>query len=120
MTGWELKLPDGRIVPQLVGDDTYTYLGTEMTTGWNQGKAQDALRQKVVRKCRQMIGLVGRVPCLTQEQMGQTISLGIGGIIGYYGRATVVTWEDCVEIEKARAAALKARGFTPGVPRLQI
>ena len=36
------------------------------------------------------------------------------------GRATVITFEDCVEIEKARAAALTARGFTPGVPRLQI
>ena len=58
---------------------------------------------------------------MTQEQMGKAISLGVGGIIGYYGRATVVTWEDCAEIEKARAAALAAaRGFTPGVPRLKI
>ena len=120
VTGWELKLPDGRVVPQLVGDETYTYLGTEMTTGWNNGSAQKTLRKKVVRKCRQVIGLVGRVPGITHEQMGKAISLGVGGIIGYYGRATVITWDDCVEIEKARAAALTARGFTPGVPRVQI
>ena len=48
------------------------------------------------------------------------MSLGIAGILGYYGRATVITWEDCVEIEKARAAAMRARGFTPGVPRVQM
>ena len=88
------------MVPQLVKGDEYTYLGTELTTGWNEGKSQASLRKKAVRKCRQIIGLIGHVPSLTQEQMGKAMSLGIiGGILGYYGRATVITWEDCVALQ---------------------
>ena len=32
----------------------------------------------------------------------------------------MITWEDCVTIEQARVGALRARGFTDGIPRKQI
>ena len=120
VTGWELELPDGRVVPQLTREEEYTYLGTELRTGWNRGRAGLSLRQKAVRKCKQLIGMIGKVPLLTQEQMGKAMSLGIAGVLGYYGRSTVITWEDCKHIETARAEALVARGFSASVPRLQI
>ena len=40
--------------------------------------------------------------------------------IGYYGRSTVITWEDCQSIEQVRASALNAKGYSVGIPRLQI
>ena len=102
VTGWEMKFPDGNTIPQLTGDEEYKYLGAELTSGWKEGRVYDTLRRKAVRKCRQIIGLIGHVPCLRQDQMAKGMSLGIAGILGYYGRSTVIRWEDCVEIEKAR------------------
>ena len=116
--GWEMRMPDGvTVIPQLVGAESYKYLGTEMPTGWSSGRAQDEARAKVVRACRQMIGLIGRAPLTTEAQIEKAIALGVGGIMSYYARSTVVTWSDCVTIEKARIAVLRARGFTAGVPR---
>ena len=120
VTGYEMRMPDGEVLPQLVGEDTYKYLGTEMRTGWADGKGQDEVRRKVVRKCRQMIGLIGRVPQLTSHQMSRAIGLAVGGTIGFYGRSSAITWSDCASIEEARVAALRARGFSLGVPRLAI
>ena len=91
-----------------------------MSTGWNGGKAQEDARAKVVSKCRQLIGLLGRVPCLTEQQFGNAVSMALSGCIGYYARSTVLTWEDCNRIEQARVAALRAKGVTEGVPRRQI
>lgn len=99
VTGAEMVMPDGMVIPQLVGDEAYKYLGTEMRTGWADGKGQDEVRQKVVRKCRQMIGLIGRMPMLTSHQMSRAISLAVAGTIGYYGRSSVITWSDCASIE---------------------
>ena len=59
----------------------------------------------------------GRAPLTTEAQIEKAIALGVGGIMSYYARSTVVTWSDCVTIEKARIAVLRARGFTAGVPR---
>ena len=120
VTGYEMCMPDGSTVPQLVGDDIYKYLGTEMNTGWRHGNAHKPARAKVVARCRQLIGLLGRVPCLTEQQYGCAVSLALSGCIGYYARSTVLTWEDCVTIEQARVAALQAKGVTEGVPRRQI
>ena len=33
VTGWEMKFPDGKTIPQLTGDEEYKYLGTELTSG---------------------------------------------------------------------------------------
>ena len=120
VTGYEMRMPDDSLIPQLVGEEIYKYLGTEMSTGWNNGKAHMPARTKVVAKCRQLIGLLGRVPCLTEQQFGNAVSLALSGCIGYYARSTVITWEDCVKIEHARVAALQAKGVTEGVPRRQI
>ena len=120
VSGYEMKMPDDSIIPQLQGEELYKYLGTEMNTGWHNGKAHARARAKVVTRCRQLIGLLGRVPCLTEQQLGSAISLALSGCIGYYARSTVVTWEDCVKIEQARVGALRAKGITEGVPRRQI
>ena len=117
VTGWEMVMPDGSTIPQLEGDDKYKYLGTELTTGWNRGEAQTAVRKKVVAKCRQAIGLIARIPLLSEEQLAKAIELALAGIIGYYGRSTVITWEDAVQIENARGEALRAKGFTTGLPK---
>ena len=77
INGWDMILPDGTTIPQLVGDETYKYLGTEMRAGWADGKGQKECREKVVRKCRQLIGLIGRTPIATHEQMNRVMSLAI-------------------------------------------
>ena len=121
VTGWEMRMPDGEtVIPQLVGEETYKYLGSEMRTGWAEGASQKELRTKIKRKCRQLIGLIGRAPLLTEEQMNTAFSLALGSVIGYYGRACCLTWADCQEIESARVAALRARKFTNGTPRVII
>ena len=120
ISGWEIRLPNGDLVPQLRADEMYKYLGTELASGWHDGRAHVALRKKAVRKCRQLIGMIGRVPRLRQDQMSKGMSLAIAGVIGYYARSTVLTWADCVQIEQARAAALRAAGYTTGVPRVQM
>ena len=59
-------MPDGEtVIPQLVGEETYKYLGSEMRTGWAEDASQKELRTKIKRKCRQLIGLIGRAPLLT-------------------------------------------------------
>ena len=77
-------------------------------------------RSKVVTRCVQVVKLIGRIPVLTSEQMDQMMSLAVGGIIGYYGRATPIRWSDCQRIERARAYAMRVRGFTPTIPRVQM
>ena len=69
-----------------------------------------------------MIGAIGRAPLLTEWRFNKAISLALGGILGYwyYGRSTMITWEDCKKIEEARIAALRQRGFNVGAPRVQV
>ena len=131
VTGWTVRLPDGRVVPQVLkrpsaplpkgqkGDvHSYKHLGTELTAGWKDG--MDEAREKVVMRCTQVVKLIGRIPVLTNEQMSGMMDLAVGGIVGYYGRATPLTWQDCSRIEQARAYAVRVRGLCPGVPRVQM
>lgn len=130
VSGYELRLPDGRVIPQIVKRpkaplagakaDVYMYkhLGTELAPGWRDGMSE--ARAKVVTRCTQVLKLIGRIPVLTNEQMQQMMSLAIDGVIGYYGRATPLRWRDCQQIERARAHAVRQRGFSPSVPRLQV
>ena len=108
------------IIPQLQGTEAYKYLGTEMPPGWARGKAQEQARGKVVKKCKQLLRMVGSLPMLTDEQVGKAMSLAVAGVIGYYGRSTLVTWADCQSIEAERSAVLRAKGRAPGTPRLQL
>ena len=89
VSGWDMKLPDGTVIPQIAGEETYKYLGTELRSGWADGSTHEDARDKVKRKCRQLIGLIGRVPLATLAQMEKAIALAISGTIGYYGRSTI-------------------------------
>ena len=120
VTGYEMKMPDGTNIPQLVGDETYKYLGTELRPGWACGEWQKDMRERVKRDCKRALWLVGNLSHLTVEQMRRNMALALSGIIGYYGRSTVITWEDCEAIEQVRASALRARRFSVGVPKLQM
>jgi len=57
---------------------------------------------------------------LSEEHTAKTISLALSGIIGYYGRAAIITWEDAVKIEEARVEVLRSKGITNGKPRAAI
>ena len=57
-------------MPQLVGQDVYKYLGTELPTGWANGKAQEVTRTKVRSKCRSLLGMLASIPVLTDQQLG--------------------------------------------------
>jgi len=48
------------------------------------------------------------------------MALALSGIIGYYGRSTVITWKDCQSIEQVKASASTTKGYSVGIPRLQI
>ena len=67
-----------------------------------------------------MIEMIGRVPALSSEQTSRCMDLAVSGVIGYYGRSTPITWEDCEQIETVRARVVRQRGFAPGVPKLQV
>ena len=36
--GYEMRMPDGMLIPQLKGDESDKYLGTELRTGWANGE----------------------------------------------------------------------------------
>ena len=115
-----MRMPDGMTIPQLRGDESYKYLGTELRTGWANGESQTEMRKRCVADCKRVIWIIGNLPHLTGEQIRRNMALALSGIIGYYGRSTVITWEDCQSIEQVRAAALNAKGYSVGIPRLQI
>jgi hypothetical protein len=68
----------------------------------------------------QVIRTIGRVPLLSNAQMSKVMSMAVTGIVAYWGRSTVLRWEDCVAIEAARAIAMRQRGFSAGVPYVQM
>ena len=115
ISGWEIRLPNGDLVPQV---KVYKHLGSLETSTWRE--AGVATREKVRRRCTQMIEMIGRVPALSSEQMSRCMDLAVSGVIGYYGRSTPITWEDCEQIETVRARVVRQRGFAPGVPKLQV
>ena len=116
VTGFEMRMPDGTVIPQLTGDERYKYLGTELRGGGEGKVMMDHTRARVVHKCKQLMGMIGRLPHATEAQMNKAMALAMAGVIGYYGRSTVITWENCVQIEGARVKALRARGY-PTEPR---
>ena len=115
VTGWTIRLPDNREVPQV---KSYKYLGGVETSGW-KGR-YDSTHETIRRKCCQMIRLIGRVPILGPEQLKRAMELALHGIIGFYARSTPVPWEVCKSIEAVRAEVLQRRGICPAAPRLPI
>jgi hypothetical protein len=120
--GWQMRLPDGRVVPQVKRekDNTrgeYTYLGSEETERWYE--AQEGVKRKVVTFCTKILRMTGRVGVLDGEQTRIGMSLGVEGASGFYARATAIDFETCEEVEKVRAEVLRDRGLTAG-QRVQI
>ena len=91
----------------------YRYLGAMIMAGWSNG--QELTRDEVRRTLIKMIKMVGHLPMLTCGQMHSVIDMVISGVVGYYGRATVMRQADADAIEAARTdAAVRNRGFERG------
>ena len=99
-----MRMPDGMPIPQLKGDESYKYLGTELRTGWANGEGQTEMRERCVADCKRVIWIIGNLPHLTGEQIRRNMALALSGIIGYYGRSTVITWEDCPRSSHGKTA----------------
>ena len=117
---WRMLLPDGTEVPQIkmgVGEDVnyYKHLGSEVGPGFTGG--QDRVRAKVVTRCVGIIGVIGGIKGLGVTAMNEAIESAVGGVVDYYGRACVLTWEDMNKIEAARAAAIQRATGIWMVPR---
>ena len=80
-----MRMPDGMPIPQLTGDESYRYLGTELRTGWANGEGQMEMRKRCVADCKRVIWIIGNLPHLTGEQIRRNMALALSGIIGYYG-----------------------------------
>eukprot|EP00965_Chrysotila_dentata_P048324 1602491-Pleurochrysis_carterae.AAC.1 len=50
ITGWEVILPDGGIIPQLKGAETYKYLGTQLRPGRARGNSIKDMRKQIAQK----------------------------------------------------------------------
>eukprot|EP00965_Chrysotila_dentata_P132553 4382950-Pleurochrysis_carterae.AAC.1 len=79
ITGWEVKLPDGTTIPQLKGTETYKYLGTQLRPGRAKGNSIKQMRKTIADKTKRIIYAIGRLPGLTQKQLGSTLALGMSG-----------------------------------------
>ena len=56
--GYEMRMPDGMTIPQLKGDESYKYLGTELRTGWANGEGQTEMRKRCVADCKRVIWII--------------------------------------------------------------
>eukprot|EP00965_Chrysotila_dentata_P164363 5427628-Pleurochrysis_carterae.AAC.1 len=78
------------------------------------------MRKNIAEKSKRIIYAMGRLPGLTQKQLGSTLALGVAGVLGYYARSTPVDRTTCNSIEEARVRVLRAAGYATGAPRGQI
>eukprot|EP00965_Chrysotila_dentata_P121569 4019003-Pleurochrysis_carterae.AAC.1 len=120
ITGWEVMLPDGTKIPQLRGTETYKYLGTQLRPGRAKGSSIKQMRKHIAEKSKRIIYAIGRLPGLTQKQLGSTLALGVTGVLGYYARSTPMDLTTCRSKEEARVQVLRAAGYATGAPRGQI
>ena len=103
ITGWDMRFPDkhGTIIPQLTGEETYTYLGTPLPTAWAGQRTHAATRRKLVKACVDVIRAIGYLD-ISPSDLRRSIQLAVNGLIGSYGRSTPLTLEDCITIERRR------------------
>ena len=113
--GWEIKLPDGTVVPQV---RAYKYLGTPLQIE-NQGR-HEAMRKKVIDTCCGLIRQIGRVDMLGPRQLRRGFELAMAGVMGYYCRSTPMTWKGCQQIEAVRAEVMARRNICASTPRAAI
>ena len=122
--GWEMVLPDGRVVPQVKAsaekkkDRTYTYLGGDESAMWQD--ASQAVRVKVLGYCNHLLWKIGRVGVLSDVQQRIGMALATNGAMGFHARSTVIGDATCEAIEHTRAEVLRQDGVAAGSPRLQI
>eukprot|EP00966_Prymnesium_polylepis_P061741 1433057-Prymnesium_polylepis.1 len=83
------------------------YLGT--TVGPANTNAKEGTRQEVRKTLVQVIRTIGRIPCLSNEQMSKCMSVAVSGIVGYWGRSTPLRMDDMQAAEAARAVAVQQR-----------
>eukprot|EP00965_Chrysotila_dentata_P203154 6181547-Pleurochrysis_carterae.AAC.2 len=121
ITGWDVVLPDGQKIPQVTGTETYKYLGTHLRPGRARGISIRDMRKIVAEKAKRIIFAIGRLPGMSEEQLGRTLALGIAGVLGYYARSTpTMALGTCKGIEEARVKVLRTAGYATGWPRGQI
>ena len=106
----------GTEVPQLTGEETYTYLGTALPTAWHGKHTHEHARRRIVEACVKVTNRIGYLD-ISPNDMRRAIHLAINGIIGSYGRSTPLTYEDCVSIEAAKVKAFKANHYLVAEPR---
>ena len=116
--GWDMRFPnaEGTIIPQLEGDETYTYLGTELHTAWCYGKTNKVAREKIVHACTKVTRSIGFMD-LAPQDLRTAINLAVNGIIGAYGRSTPLTMEDCITIEAEKVRVFQAQHYMIAEPR---
>ena len=98
---------------------TYTYLGTAYTASWQRGMepACERTRRTVIN----MVQMVGQLTQLDLGELQQSIDTIVEGVVGFAGRGTVITWEDCEAMEEgARRKALAKHGSTVTWPRAHV
>eukprot|EP00965_Chrysotila_dentata_P249598 6208978-Pleurochrysis_carterae.AAC.3 len=78
------------------------------------------MRKIVAGKAKHIIFATGRLPGMSQEQLGKTLALGVAGVLGHYARSTPMDLGTCKSIEEARVKVLRAAGYATGWPRGQI
>ena len=82
---------------------------------WNAvGGRHDDIRNKAVKRATQAVGMIGMIPTLTVDQLRDAIGLAVDGIIGYYGRAVMMTKKNTDAIEAAIREVLAMRGYGDG------
>ena len=64
--------------------------------------------------------MVGKIGQLGPSQLATAMDLAIGGVIGYTGRSTPITYDTCARIETARAKVLKRAGVGGGKHRAPL
>eukprot|EP00965_Chrysotila_dentata_P219040 6190899-Pleurochrysis_carterae.AAC.2 len=79
------------------------------------------MRKTIADKTKRIIFAIGRLPKLTQEQLGRTLTLGVAGVLRYYyARSTPMDMTACKSIEEARVKVQRATGYATGWPRGQM
>eukprot|EP00965_Chrysotila_dentata_P181786 6001098-Pleurochrysis_carterae.AAC.1 len=102
------------------GTETYKYLGTQLRLGRAKGSSIKQMRKTIADTSKRIIYAKGRLPGLTQKQLGSTLAVGVAGVLGYYARSTPMDLTTCKSIEEARVKVLRAAGYATGAPRGQI
>ena len=73
VSGWEFRMPDGRIVPQVAKE--YTYLGSAEASTWEG--CQESVRRRVVRTCDKLLRMIGRAAVLGEKETRVAMGLAL-------------------------------------------